>query len=85
MKNAFRVIEQRFRHGFDQAGLAGTGGPEQEHDADRAIGRVKTGHERLHELGCFDDRLVLADHSLSELLFEVRGICVQKAGIPVWA
>jgi|NGEPerStandDraft_6_1074524.scaffolds.fasta_scaffold565561_1 hypothetical protein len=77
LEEGFGIIEQRFGHGFDQPGLAGTGGPEQEHDADGTVGRVETGHECLDKLGGLDDRFVLPDHFLGELLFEVRSICVE--------
>ncbi len=47
------------------------------------VRRVETRHEGLDELGRFDHGLVLADHSLSELLFEVRGICAEERGIEI--
>jgi len=55
------VAEKRFRQGFDYAGLAGTGGAEEEQISDRAIGGVESGEKHLIDLDDFFDGGVLAD------------------------
>src|SRR5215831_16021669 len=59
------VVEQAFRHGFDQPGLARTGRPKEKKAADRAAGAAHTNEIRLVDLDNLPDGLVLSYNPLA--------------------
>ena len=68
------VAEQGFRHGFDDAGLAGAGGPQKQEVADRTAGRIQAGQEHLVDLDHLFNGLLLADDFAAKGVFKLPGI-----------
>ena len=74
-----RILDQRFGCRFDDAGLAGSGRPQEKEVADRSSGSAHPG--QIHLINIYDllDRLVLADDVAVERLFQIfrfsPGLC----------
>src|SRR5262249_1863402 len=57
------IAEQRLRHSFHDAGLAGTGRPQKQQITHWASRRIESSHEHLEDLHDIFDGLVLTDNS----------------------
>src|SRR6266498_5390736 len=68
------VSKERFREGFNNARLAGPGGPKKKQIADWASGGIQAGKEHLVDLDYFFNRGVLADDLAAESAFKITGI-----------
>src|SRR5229473_2203983 len=68
------AAEENFGRGFDDAGLAGAGGAEEEQIADGAAGGVETGGENLEQLDERLDAVVLADDFRAQRVLKFNGV-----------
>ena len=66
------VVEQVFRERAGEFGLADACGAEEDETADRAIGIFQAGTGADDGLGDSDDRFVLADDTLVQLVFKMQ-------------
>ncbi len=70
-----------FGGGFDDPGLAGAGGAEEEEVADGAMRGAEAGEVHLVDIDNLGDGFILADNQLAEAAFERRGFAAGPVGI----
>src|ERR1700720_1134582 len=68
------TAEENFGGGFDDAGLAGAGGAEEEQIADGAAGRVESSGEDLEQLDEGLNAVVLADDFRAQRVLKFNGV-----------
>src|ERR1700692_3073648 len=68
------AAEENFCGGFDNAGLAGAGGPEEEQIADGAAGRVESSGENLEQLDESLNAVILADDFRTQSVLKFNGV-----------
>ncbi len=66
------VIEQCFRKGLGQLGLADTGGTQEEERADRPVGILDAGTGPEDGFGYFRDRFILADDTFVQNVVQMQ-------------
>jgi hypothetical protein len=68
------IAEERFRHSFNYASLAGAGGAQEKQIADWAVGRIQPRKKHLVNFDRFFDRGVLAYDLASQGLLKIHRI-----------